>query len=143
MSNSNIYAASQPTILQASGMTLDSNGNLEETEVMVIPPVEQQGAVTVFAKDVIPERTGRLTSRLGAAAGGEAHLRDLGRLAGARLAGEDHHLVLLDGRDDFLRAGADRQRRGEIEAEVERSGGGHGICLTQRPRRRAEDKERG
>ena len=28
MSNSNIYAASQPTILQAQGMTLDSNGNL-------------------------------------------------------------------------------------------------------------------
>ena len=39
---------------------VDSNGHLQETEVMVIPSVEQQGSVAVFAKDVVPERTGRL-----------------------------------------------------------------------------------
>jgi starch phosphorylase len=39
---------------------VDSNGNLEETEVIVLPFVEQQGAVAVFAKDIVPERTGRL-----------------------------------------------------------------------------------
>ena len=39
---------------------VDSNGHLEETEVIVLPFVEQQGATGVFAKDIIPERTGRL-----------------------------------------------------------------------------------
>jgi len=39
---------------------VDSDGNLEETEVMVLPPVEQQGSVAIFGKDVVPERTGRL-----------------------------------------------------------------------------------
>ena len=39
---------------------VDSNGNLEETEVLVLPAVEQQGSVAVFAKDIVPERTGRL-----------------------------------------------------------------------------------
>jgi glycogen phosphorylase len=39
---------------------VDSNGNLEDTEVLILPPVEHQGAVTVFGKDVVPERTGRL-----------------------------------------------------------------------------------
>ncbi len=39
---------------------VDSDGNLEETEVMVLPAVEQQGSVAVFGKDVVPERTGRL-----------------------------------------------------------------------------------
>jgi glycogen phosphorylase len=39
---------------------VDNNGHLEETEVMVLPPVEQQGAVSVFGKDIVPERTGRL-----------------------------------------------------------------------------------
>jgi starch phosphorylase len=39
---------------------VDSNGNLEETEVMVLPPLEQQGAVAIFGKDIVPERTGRL-----------------------------------------------------------------------------------
>ncbi|MCU1235113.1 MAG: alpha-glucan phosphorylase [Candidatus Solibacter sp.] len=39
---------------------VDSNGHLEDTEVMVLPPVEQQGSVAVFAKDILPERTGRL-----------------------------------------------------------------------------------
>jgi starch phosphorylase len=37
-----------------------SNGHLEETEVVVIPPQEQNGSVAIFAKDVVPERTGRL-----------------------------------------------------------------------------------
>ncbi|MGO9256568.1 MAG: alpha-glucan family phosphorylase [Bryobacteraceae bacterium] len=39
---------------------VDNNGHLEETEVMVLPPVEQQGPVAVFGKDIVPERTGRL-----------------------------------------------------------------------------------
>jgi starch phosphorylase len=39
---------------------VDSSGNLEETEVMVLPAVEQQGSVAVFGKDLLPERTGRL-----------------------------------------------------------------------------------
>jgi starch phosphorylase len=39
---------------------IDSNGRLEDTEVMMLPPVEQQGSVAVFGKDVVPERTGRL-----------------------------------------------------------------------------------
>jgi len=39
---------------------VDSNGHLEETEVMVLPAVEQQGTIIVFSKDILPERTGRL-----------------------------------------------------------------------------------
>jgi starch phosphorylase len=39
---------------------VDSNGHLEETEVIVLPFVEQQGATAVFSKDIMPERTGRL-----------------------------------------------------------------------------------
>jgi len=39
---------------------VDSNGCLVETEVMVIPAVEQNGSVAVFAKNLLPERTGRL-----------------------------------------------------------------------------------
>ena len=39
---------------------VDSNGHLEETEVIVLPFVEQQEAAAVFAKDIVPERTGRL-----------------------------------------------------------------------------------
>ena len=39
---------------------VDSNGHLEETEVVVLPFLEQQGTAAVFAKDIIPERTGRL-----------------------------------------------------------------------------------
>jgi starch phosphorylase len=39
---------------------IDSNGRLEDTEVMILPPVEQQGDVAVFGKEVAPERTGRL-----------------------------------------------------------------------------------
>jgi glycogen phosphorylase len=39
---------------------IDSNGNLEDTEVLVLPPTELQGPVAIFEKDVVPERTGRL-----------------------------------------------------------------------------------
>jgi starch phosphorylase len=39
---------------------VDSNGHLEETEVQVLPSIEQQGSVAVFGRDVVPERTGRL-----------------------------------------------------------------------------------
>ena len=37
-----------------------ASGGLEETEVMVLPAVEQQGAVAVFGKEIVPQRTGRL-----------------------------------------------------------------------------------
>jgi hypothetical protein len=33
---------------------VDSNGYLEETEVMVLPPMEQTGQVAVFGKDMFP-----------------------------------------------------------------------------------------
>ena len=39
---------------------IDNNGNLEDTEVMVLPALEQQGNVATFGKAIIPERTGRL-----------------------------------------------------------------------------------
>ncbi len=39
---------------------VDNNGNLEDTEVLVLPPVQQQDSVAVFEKDIVPERTGRL-----------------------------------------------------------------------------------
>jgi glycogen phosphorylase len=39
---------------------VDSNGHLEETEVMTLPPIEEQGSVVVFGREIMPERTGRL-----------------------------------------------------------------------------------
>jgi starch phosphorylase len=39
---------------------IDSDGHLEETEVLVLPAIEQQAAAFVFGKDILPERTGRL-----------------------------------------------------------------------------------
>jgi glycogen phosphorylase len=39
---------------------IDSNGNLEETEVMVLPAVQHEGSVATFGKEIVPERTGRL-----------------------------------------------------------------------------------
>ena len=39
---------------------VDNNGYLEETEVMILPPIEQQGSVAVFGQEIVPERTGRL-----------------------------------------------------------------------------------
>ncbi|MGD0500864.1 MAG: alpha-glucan family phosphorylase [Bryobacteraceae bacterium] len=39
---------------------IDSDGYLEETEVVVLPPMEQRGSVAIFGKDVLSERTGRL-----------------------------------------------------------------------------------
>jgi starch phosphorylase len=39
---------------------VDNNGYLEETEVLVLPAVEQQGSMAIFARDIVPERTGRL-----------------------------------------------------------------------------------
>jgi starch phosphorylase len=39
---------------------VDSSGHLEETEVMVLPPVEQNGPVALFGKDIVPEWTGRV-----------------------------------------------------------------------------------
>ena len=39
---------------------IDSNGNLEDTEVMVLRPLEQQGTIVIFGRDLLPERTGRL-----------------------------------------------------------------------------------
>jgi starch phosphorylase len=37
-----------------------ANGNLEETQVMTLPPVEQQGTAYLFAKEFVPHQTGRL-----------------------------------------------------------------------------------
>ncbi len=37
-----------------------ASGGLEETEVVMLPPAEQVGSVTVFARDIIPRQTGRL-----------------------------------------------------------------------------------
>ena len=37
-----------------------TSGGLEETEVIVLPPTEQVDSVTVFAKEVVPQQTGRL-----------------------------------------------------------------------------------
>lgn len=37
-----------------------SSGGLEDTEVMVLPVVEQSGSRAVFAKDIVPQQTGRL-----------------------------------------------------------------------------------
>jgi starch phosphorylase len=39
---------------------VDNNGHLEQTEVMVLPAMDLQGSVTMFGKDVVFERTGRL-----------------------------------------------------------------------------------
>jgi starch phosphorylase len=39
---------------------IDSGGHLEDTEVMLLPPIEQQGSAVVFGKEIAPERTGRL-----------------------------------------------------------------------------------
>jgi starch phosphorylase len=39
---------------------VDSNGHLEETEVILLPFVEQQGGTAFFSRDIMPERTGRL-----------------------------------------------------------------------------------
>jgi starch phosphorylase len=39
---------------------VDSNGHLEETEVQMLPSMEQQGSVAIFGKNIVPERTGRL-----------------------------------------------------------------------------------
>ena len=37
-----------------------ASGGLEDTEVMVLPPVEKNGSVAVFAKEITPQQTGRL-----------------------------------------------------------------------------------
>jgi starch phosphorylase len=39
---------------------VDSNGHLEDTEVMLLPSIEQNGSVAVFGKDIVPEWTGRV-----------------------------------------------------------------------------------
>jgi starch phosphorylase len=36
------------------------NGNLEETQVMTLPPTEQAGSAYVFMKEFVPNQTGRL-----------------------------------------------------------------------------------
>jgi starch phosphorylase len=37
-----------------------TDGSLEDTEVVVLPPAERNGDLTVFARDIVPERTGRI-----------------------------------------------------------------------------------
>jgi starch phosphorylase len=39
---------------------IGNSGHLEDTEVLVLPPLDQQGAVATFGKEIVPERTGRL-----------------------------------------------------------------------------------
>ena len=39
---------------------IGSNGQLEETEILTLSPVEQKGTVFVFAKEFVPHQTGRL-----------------------------------------------------------------------------------
>jgi uncharacterized protein (TIGR00252 family) len=39
---------------------VNSSGHLEDTEVVVLPAVDRQGSVATFAREVAPERTGRL-----------------------------------------------------------------------------------
>ncbi len=36
------------------------NGSLEETEVLVLPPTETNGSVTIFGREITPRQTGRL-----------------------------------------------------------------------------------
>ncbi|OQB91636.1 MAG: hypothetical protein BWX86_01972 [Verrucomicrobia bacterium ADurb.Bin122] len=55
-----------------------------------------------------------------AAARRETHFRNLRGFAGARLAGQDHHLVLLDRGHDLLGPAADRQLGREIQTEAKR-----------------------
>jgi starch phosphorylase len=35
-------------------------GQLEDTEVMMLPPVERRGDIVVFAKEIVPQQTGRM-----------------------------------------------------------------------------------
>jgi starch phosphorylase len=37
-----------------------TDGGLEDTEVMVLPPTGQEGSLAIFEKEVVPERTGRM-----------------------------------------------------------------------------------
>ena len=37
-----------------------TDGSLEDTEILVLPPVDQQGSVAIFGKEIVPDRTGRL-----------------------------------------------------------------------------------
>jgi starch phosphorylase len=37
-----------------------ASGGLEDTEVMVLPAVEKNGSVAIFAKEIVPQQTGRL-----------------------------------------------------------------------------------
>ncbi len=37
-----------------------ANGELEDTQVLTLPPVEQQGGAFLFAKEFVPHQTGRL-----------------------------------------------------------------------------------
>ena len=39
---------------------IGADGQLEDTEVLLLPPVEQRGSVYVFGRDIVPQQTGRL-----------------------------------------------------------------------------------
>jgi glycogen phosphorylase len=39
---------------------ISADGGLEETEVMVLPAVEKNGSTAIFAKEIVPQQTGRL-----------------------------------------------------------------------------------
>jgi starch phosphorylase len=40
--------------------SVNSNGHLEDTEVMVLPSLERHDHVVTFGRDIVPERTGRI-----------------------------------------------------------------------------------
>ena len=58
-----------------------------------------------------------------ATAGGEAQLRELRALAGSGLAGDDHNLVITDGRDELIamRGNGQRRRYAEVSARDDRA----------------------
>ncbi len=39
---------------------IGATGQLEESEIMLVPPVEQRGEVVIFQKEIIPRQTGRI-----------------------------------------------------------------------------------
>jgi glycogen phosphorylase len=39
---------------------IGATGQLEDTEVLTLPPAEQRGAVVVFERDIVPRQTGRM-----------------------------------------------------------------------------------
>jgi hypothetical protein len=98
-----------------------------------------------LAGDPLGHRAGRDPARLGvadlaghAAAELQADLRQLGGLARARLARDDQHLMVADGRGDLVLALADRElgriRERECQGSVLQGSGRVGSSMTARAR---------